>query len=180
MSLYSYVWKALLTLSVDPFPTIAQNVAPLVDAIHMEVFNSDGLDQKLSNWIEEKILLSKKKKSNDNFIKIIPEQKKLNNTTYESQGGLIRSGSLSMSLKTLGSFIGLSLESTSRTPTKSSKISENRLSVSLDDSLQEESAKSGLTDKATFFDWSCEYFMEPQMKVLFNNYRYPNLKIQEV
>ncbi|KAJ3257439.1 hypothetical protein HK103_004514 [Boothiomyces macroporosus] len=116
-SMHLIVWKAILTLSVDPFPEVAIIAMNIVDKINSLLVKSSMVDPSMNNWIQ----------SQKAFVKPVTIAPKLKNIARkiqptptsvasgifgmsiesEASPSLKRSSSFVFNLKALGSYIGI-------------------------------------------------------------------------
>jgi regulator-associated protein of mTOR len=187
-AIYIMVWKGLLALSVDPFPNVCAVAQHVVDGIYHKMIKSGVMDLNLSQYVESK---------RSNFFPVLipkPSLMQFKNTrgtvTQASSGifgmsldtdkiSIKRTSSFVLSLKSIGSLVGLSsmggsVGDTTRAPVKKRRPqSLYAVSSQIDPPIHKvqsdllKKPETSILVKSRFFEWSCDYFMEPQMKVIF-------------
>ncbi|KAJ3276836.1 hypothetical protein HDV01_002891 [Terramyces sp. JEL0728] len=195
-SMHLIVWKAILTISVDPFPEVAVIAMNIVDKINGLLVKSSIVDPSMNSWIQAQKAFVKPvsitPKVKNIARKIQPTPGSVASGIFgismesETQPSLKRSSSFVFNLKALGNYIGIPSGSVSNgevlsrpTPTISRMRPQSMYlpRVNLDNSQQKvkpspsesnikfATPQTQIAVKSTFFEWSCEYFMEPQMKL---------------
>ncbi|GAO50281.1 hypothetical protein G7K_4411-t1 [Saitoella complicata NRRL Y-17804] len=181
---YDAVWQALLILSVDPFSEVAVLAVGVVDAVHAELLKGP-LGEVASNIIKAASQTSKP--AFDGSLSRTSTSR--DGSEHPSQAPdsparpgssrltrtLTRSASIAVSLKNLA--LGHHEEPApapepNRPPPEDEAFvpstPQPSLKVPLPKSFKElkgsKSPPQELPLKSSFFQWSCEYFMEPQMK----------------
>ncbi|KAF1913549.1 raptor N-terminal caspase like domain-containing protein [Ampelomyces quisqualis] len=186
-TIYSAIWKELLVMSVDPHPEIAKEAGIVVDHVLMALFES-SLAKHVQPHFEEAVQNVPTVRPIRHPTEDVPAQPKFSNPPTPTKdsgylslfGGMRKSTSVGASLKSLW---------TSHDPTTSPQKQTSRLKAqdsmsSLSESrpqtpekyhVEEEpksrgfrprnlSSKPEIPLKSVFFEWSVEYFREPQMK----------------
>lgn len=183
-TIYSAIWKEMLVMSVDPYPEIAKDAGVVVDYILVAL-----LDSSLAKFAQTQISETLKKNSASRPTRRTPEEKPIQQmvstpptpskeTSYLSLFGGMRKSTASLKSLWAG-------HDPSTSPQKSSvrsKVDDSEASVSdaRPDTpekyhVEEEpksrgfrprtlSEKPQIPLKSVFFEWSVEYFREPQMK----------------
>jgi regulator-associated protein of mTOR len=186
-TIYSAIWKELLVMSVDPHPEIAKEAGVVVDNILIALTES-SLARQVQPYFDDAINnLATSRPTHRAQEEIVPQHKLANpptptkDSSYLSLfGGIRKSTSVGASLKNL--WVGNdSSTAPLKPPTKAnaeevqSTISESRPQTPERYHAEEEpksrgfkpremAVKPGIPLKSVFFEWSVEYFREPQMK----------------
>ncbi|KAJ2999977.1 hypothetical protein HDV02_001234 [Globomyces sp. JEL0801] len=133
-SMHLIIWKALLTLSVDPFPHVASSASSVVDTINTSLLSSNFLDQSFSQWIESKKLKMKPSQLSSNSASVVTPRRTHKRSTSSVTSGIFsmsldtpqslkRSSSYVFSLKSFGTIMGLG---SANGPTTDSTIRNSR------------------------------------------------------
>lgn len=183
-TVYSAIWKEMLVMSVDPYPEIAKDAGTVVDYVLVAL-----LESSLGRFAQPHFNETLKKNSAARPARRVPEEKPLQQfvstpptpskeTSYLSLFGGMRKSTAS--LKSLWS--GHDSSTSPQKPTARGKMddSDATLTEARPDTpekyhVEEEpksrgfrprslSEKPQLPLKSVFFEWSVEYFREPQMK----------------
>ena len=183
-TVYAAVWKEMLVMSVDPYPEIAKDAGTVVDYVLVAL-----LESSLGRFAQPQFSETLKKNSAARPARRIPEEKPLQQmvstpptpskeTSYLSLFGSMRKSTAS--LKSL--WTGHDPSTSPQKPAVRSKMddSDAALAEARPDTpekynVEEEpksrgfrsrslSEKPQLPLKSVFFEWSVEYFREPQMK----------------
>jgi regulatory associated protein of mTOR len=203
-SIYNIVWKAILSLSVDPHPAVSELGVQIVDKIMARVLTS-------GNYDHASLLITRTEgsaaSSASNHALNIGDMQRARNPSLTgmtvlrpvSSPTLKRSGSFVSSIQRF--FVGIphigSQETMSpvsyQTPISSGlrkmrpSSMVNISSLNLHPGTQMEHRSSlpsaaiqpidpdSILLKSDFYQWSCEYFREPQMAVLDSDNRSPRL-----
>lgn len=210
-SLYSIVWKAMLSLSVDPHPSVSELGIFCVDKIMTKVLTTAGSSDHANFLIarNERLMgqISTPSSINTANIAILPQPSATNKTVTRNPSAVTvarkpsnnnppiqRTASTSSFVSSLHKFFvgGMSQESYNMSP--SSGLTQNRLlqrgrtssminisSLQLQANQTQIPLRSPSEEKldsspspmivnsdsvlleSEFFQWSCEYFKEPQM-----------------
>ncbi|KAI8985958.1 raptor N-terminal caspase like domain-containing protein [Pilobolus umbonatus] len=185
-SVYAVIWKALLNLSVDPHPDVSKAAATVVDHINSILLNTPMIGEYASNLARESTQLASQENTSYGLDKSQSFQKyDENGAIRTSPNGtavsrrpvkLTRSVSFASTLRTIYNFGNTSagaVNDTSNTTVGPSQ--ENNRNASSSASKQIPNSKSSVSAllsvddnilplTSTFYDWSCEYFTEPQMR----------------
>lgn len=203
-ALQTVTWKALLTLSVDPFHDVASAACVVVDHVFLKLMGSSLVDQSLSNWAISKkasILPFSMQSSPENIITAKKVARRAGASVSSGIFGMSldigstqninRSSSFASSLRNFvgmgsSSFTGAPALETAQRSRPSTGIRRRPQSMFLSSSSDLPSTyrikpspsepqlpaspttpttESSFLVPSTFYDWSCEYFMEPQMKI---------------
>ncbi|KAL6712529.1 Target of rapamycin complex 1 subunit kog1 [Coniothyrium glycines] len=186
-TIYSAIWKELLVMSVDPHPEIAKDAGIVVDHVLIALIES-SLAKFVQPQLEEALhhVAAPRPVRRPQEENITPQEVSAPPTpTKESSylslfGGLRKSTSVGASLKNLWS--GQDASTSVHRPAGRAKAdlahaspAESRPQTPEKYHVEEEpkprgyrprnlSVKPELPLKSTFFEWSVEYFREPQMK----------------
>ncbi|OAL57052.1 hypothetical protein IQ07DRAFT_582313 [Pyrenochaeta sp. DS3sAY3a] len=182
-TIYSAIWKELLVMSVDPHPEIGKDAGIVVDYVLVALIES-SLSKFVQPYLEEAshkvIARPVRRVLEESFTpqKLSTPPTPTKDSSYLSLfGGLRKSTSVGASLKSLwtssdpsqkplgsakGEDIHASItESRPQTPEKYHVEEEPKSRGFKPRSLAE---KPEIPLKSSFFEWSVEYFREPQMK----------------
>ncbi|PVI06467.1 hypothetical protein DM02DRAFT_582168 [Periconia macrospinosa] len=186
-SIYAAVWRETLVLSVDPHPEIARDAGIVVDYVLMALLQSP-LVKYVQPQFDNILKNDPTKRTQRRIVEERPVQQVSQPPTPSREasylslfGGLRRTGSVVGSLRTIwnsGNEPTTSPQkSPSRTKTEESSSSPTDTNPSVSDRYHAEeqpktrgfvprnmSAEPKLPLKSRFFEWSVEYFREPQMK----------------
>jgi len=186
-TIYSAIWKEMLVMSVDPHPEIAKDAGIVVDHILIALFESPLAKHVQPHFDEAAQTIPAARPTRRAPDENVNPQKTTNpptptkDSSYLSLfGGMRKSTSVGASLKSLW---------TGQDPTTSPQKPPSRVNVdevpnSISDSrpqtpekyhVEEEPKSRGFRPrdmvqkpeiplKSVFFEWSVEYFREPQMK----------------
>lgn len=185
-TIYAAIWKEVLVMSVDPHPEIAQDAGIVVDYILIALFESP-----LAKFVQPQIEEVTKKNPISNSNRRTYEERPVQPTptpstpTKESSylnllGPLRRTGSVAASLKNIWgaheppavpqkSPSRSHVENIRATPSESRPQTPERYQVSEEPKTRrfvprDLSKAPKLPLKSKFYEWSVEYFREPQMK----------------
>ncbi|KAJ4346186.1 Target of rapamycin complex 1 subunit kog1 [Ascochyta clinopodiicola] len=183
-TIYSAIWKEMLVMSVDPCPEIAKDAGVVVDYILMAL-----LESSLAKFAQPHFSETLKKNSAPRPIRRAPEEKPVQQmvstppTPSKEAGYLSLFGGMRKSTASLKSL--WTGHDSSGSPQKSagrSRVDDSEASITdaRPDTpekyhVEEEpksrgyrprvlSEKPHIPLKSVFFEWSVEYFREPQMK----------------
>jgi regulator-associated protein of mTOR len=187
-TIYSAIWKELLVMSVDPHPEIAKEAGIVVDHVLVALFES-SLAKHVQAHFDEVVKHAPAVRPTRRIAEDTPLQQKSSNppstptkdSSYLSLfGGMRKSTSVGASLKSLwtGQDSTTSPQKhSSRTKAEDAPLatSESRPQTPEKYHVEEEpksrgyrprdlSQKPEIPLKSVFFEWSVEYFREPQMK----------------
>ncbi|KAJ3395559.1 hypothetical protein HDU92_005535 [Lobulomyces angularis] len=177
-SVYTTILKVLLILSVDPFPTVAALASDIVDEINLNMMTSSLIDPTTLQSVLVSNEISKNPSASRDRVALkeqvtSPTSKPINAHTLK------KSSSFASSLRSLAGFLPISapnspnlnrasntsladtLASDFRSSVKSTPVRKSSASSPSSPHHLPNTAKHGLS----FFDLSCEYFAEPQMRV---------------
>lgn len=186
-TIYAAIWKELLVMSVDPHPEIAKDAGIVVDYVLIALMESS-----LANFVQPPleetqkhvpVLRPVRRALEESFMR--PKSPNPSTSTKDSSylslfGGMRKSTSVGASLKSL--WTGTDSSSSTHRSVGRGKIDE--LHASMTDGrpqtperyhVEEEPTPRGFRPrnlkekpeiplKSVFFEWSVEYFREPQMK----------------
>ncbi|KAI8373402.1 hypothetical protein EDC96DRAFT_499196 [Choanephora cucurbitarum] len=186
-SVYAVIWKALLNLSVDPYPEVAKAAAAVVDHINLLLLSTPLIGEFASNLARESASNSSHAQENASHHSIDRSHSFYDDHHHRSGNSshavaaaalrrptkLTRSVSFASTLRTIYNFGNPSSES--QTPSSPLAESSDRNSVHASSNASKQNSprhgqSSTTTDDhtlpllSTFYDWSCEYFTEPQMR----------------
>ncbi|OBZ85750.1 WD repeat-containing protein mip1 [Choanephora cucurbitarum] len=186
-SVYAVIWKALLNLSVDPYPEVAKAAAAVVDHINLLLLSTPLIGEFASNLARESASNPSHAQENASHHSIDRSHSFYDDHHYRSGNSshavaaaalrrptkLTRSVSFASTLRTIYNFGNPSSES--QTPSSPLAESSDRSSVHASSNASKQNSSrhgqsSTTTDDhtlpllSTFYDWSCEYFTEPQMR----------------
>ncbi|KAF2476312.1 WD repeat-containing protein-like protein mip1 [Lindgomyces ingoldianus] len=185
-TIYAAVWKEMLVMSVDPHPEIARDATIVVDYVLISLLES-SLAKLAQPLFDDALKKGPVKRANHQTHEERPAQQVSNPPTPSKEqsylglfGGLRRTGSVAASLK---NFWAGSEPSTSpqkspgraKTEDLHAPPSDGRPRTPEKYHVEEEPKNRGFVPrslarepelplKSTFFEWSVEYFREPQMK----------------
>ncbi|KAJ6197026.1 LOW QUALITY PROTEIN: raptor N-terminal caspase like domain-containing protein [Bipolaris maydis] len=185
-TIYSAIWKELLVMSVDPYPEIARDAGIVVDYILLALMDS-SLAKFVQPQLDETLQHVPAPRPMRRVVDEGPAPQKQSNpptptkdSTYLSLfGGIRKSTSVGASLKNLWAShdsAGPKQGSLGRTGTESSQMSTaSRPQTPEKYNADEQPTSRGFKNrnlaekpeiplKSVFFEWSVEYFREPQMK----------------
>ncbi|KAI8984718.1 raptor N-terminal caspase like domain-containing protein [Mycotypha africana] len=186
-SVYAVVWKALLSLSVDPHPDVCQSASALVDHINLMLL-SMSLTREYGSNLRDSLLSSPGQSPQHRHAQEYLERSSLDDSPSARKrpgmnantNKLVRSVSFASTLRNIynfGTSSSLDLSPSSQqqhheamppiaslsslrlqqTPSNTHHLHHHTTSV-----LEENANVLPLS--STFYDWSCEYFTEPQMR----------------
>ncbi|KAH7078588.1 WD repeat-containing protein-like protein mip1 [Paraphoma chrysanthemicola] len=186
-TIYSAIWKELLVMSVDPYPEIAKEAGIVVDYILIALLESP-LAKYAQPHLEDAVKKLPAARPSRRVAEDVPSQQSpvhpptpTKESTYLSLfGGIRKSTSVGASLKSLWT----GHESTTIPPKSPSKLkaedappapAESRPHTPERYNVEEEPKSRGFRPRdmtqqpeiplrSVFFEWSVEYFREPQMK----------------
>lgn len=185
-TIYAAIWKEMLVMSVDPHPEIARDAGIVVDYILLALLQS-SLAKFVQPQFDEIIRKNPVHRTQRRIYEERPVQQTSTPPTPSKEasylslfGGLRRTGSVAASLKNLW---GAHDPSTSpqkspgriKTPDSFVQPLPSRPATPEKYHVEEQPKTRGFTPrslaiepelplKSRFFDWSVEYFREPQMK----------------
>ncbi|KAI9030878.1 hypothetical protein CLU79DRAFT_831399 [Phycomyces nitens] len=183
-SVYAVMWKALLNLSVDPHPSVSKAASIVVDHINATLLKTTPLGEYASLVVRESIERSSEHGTLDRSQSFHHEDKLAGASPHRRPVKLTRSVSFASTLRTIYNFGNLSTgglhdnhSSGSRDTLRgSSPLAQHATTLLGSNSKAHGSvrqtgsdkksaeAEQGLPLASTFYDWSCEYFTEPQMR----------------
>ncbi|EGF82048.1 hypothetical protein BATDEDRAFT_15995 [Batrachochytrium dendrobatidis JAM81] len=184
-SVYTIVWKALLNLSVDPAKNIAQLASQVVDKIHYQLFMTSSSDPRVLQSLLPS-LGSVNRPRPSSIAGMLPSgstpslQSHYNQQqlTHQNSQAIKRSTSFVTSLRNLaGLMVGSYGAQSETTPPQSTNGVSTLMRGALNQSgnVQHVGSPSlhapsvypthAITVQSTFYEWSCAYFSEPQMRV---------------
>jgi regulator-associated protein of mTOR len=186
-SVFSCLWKVLLNLSVDPHPEVAWEASSVVDYVMMELITSKQINPMNLKAVTDASLGSprttspakdeiRRAGSNASFLKRIIGQPEPKRDSLQSTANLIRSPSALSAMKGVPTTPGVAGYHPARLGRDQSGQSLHMEEL---ESIRSESKTPVLTTpsgtmvpatnhmplNSTFFEWCCEYFAEPQMKL---------------
>ncbi|KAI8369718.1 raptor N-terminal caspase like domain-containing protein [Blakeslea trispora] len=174
-SVYAVIWKALLNLSVDPHPEVAKAAAAVVDHINLLLLSTPLIGEFASNLARESASHQQNNQephSSMDRSHSFYDDHRSGSTGTRRPTKLTRSVSFASTLRTIYNFGNPTTET--QTPSSPLAESSDRNSVHASTvSKQNSQSKHGqpntiedhaLPLSSTFYDWSCEYFTEPQMR----------------
>lgn len=186
-SIYGITWKALLILSVDSYPSVSVAASSVLDKIMKQAFSLPKGEISVSTVTQT----NKKKESNSSFVadgdlrqfkslqdinsatemNLNPSAEPVVSTALDKISRTIRR-SASLAFNSLFSANSMDSEQNSSLPLpeKNKTISTSEATSKATETTTEDQAyafdDARIEIRSFFFDWSCEYFAEPQMKVL--------------
>jgi len=200
-SVYAVIWKALLNLSVDPHPDVAQAAQTVVDYVNSKLLNnSTTMSDYASSLIHKAnaVVASNPHLLPDRSQSFTIHEDKSSAAALRRPAKLTRSASFAQTLRSLynlgsGTLSGASgSESSSQgtTPPNAHALpngtqngSHNGLlakAASVSSGMEHQTHQTNTIErdrrqeahedqdilplKSDFYDWSCEYFTEPQMR----------------
>jgi regulator-associated protein of mTOR len=190
-SVYAVIWKALLNLSVDPHPDVSKAAATVVDHINLLLLNTPLIGEYASNLARESAQLQQQQQqqlaSQDGSASTIDrsqsfiDDRGLPNSPNRRPVKLTRSVSFASTLRTIYNF-GNTIGESQQSPLQQ-QAHENSRNIN-NATAKQNSTRNGNHHASTtaspaaddintlplsscFYDWSCEYFTEPQMRVSF-------------
>jgi regulatory associated protein of mTOR len=199
-SLHLSTWKALLTLSADPFYTVAAAAGIVVDRIYQKVIMSHFVDPSLLQWIENTKASLDTAPARSSPEHIIAGRRVSKRASASVSSGIFgmslettsqslkKASSFQFSLRNLMGGVGSnsSISHQPDTGARNSRISTSIIrrpqSMIISGSAGDLSPvpstdnrvaplpkpvklESSLAAPSNFYEWSCEYFTEPQMKI---------------
>ncbi|CAO3626909.1 unnamed protein product [Cunninghamella echinulata] len=201
-SVYAVIWKALLNLSVDPFPEVAKSAALVIDHINAILLSTPTIGEYASSIVRESLQQQFNNNDSLNSLGHLENNNNNNNNTQPSSlytnpddstspnrpTKLTRSVSFASTLRTIYNFgnttgpsdqPGIAAPNTASsssanhkvvprsTSSGSPRISNLGLNSGSSTSFENTTTNnenSVLPLTSEFYDWSCEYFTEPQMR----------------
>jgi regulator-associated protein of mTOR len=187
-SVYAVIWKALLNLSVDPHPDVSKAAAAVVDYINALLLSTPLIGEYASNLARES---AHQQATQDNAAYGLDRSSSFQSYEEGSSSGsrppnsasplsrrpvkLTRSVSFASTLRTIYNF-GNTSSNLNAPPTTASDLEHQQQQQSERSPTTISKQNSGRgqqppVDDSTlpllscFYDWSCEYFTEPQMRV---------------
>ncbi|KAG0172829.1 hypothetical protein DFQ29_008217 [Apophysomyces sp. BC1021] len=192
-SVYAVIWKALLNLSVDPHPDVSKAASTVVDQINSMLLSTPSIGEMASSLIRETIQqtandqaagLDRSQSFNTH------EDRTSAGSPVRRPAMLTRSVSFASTLRTIYNFSNISSTSMHDTHHANSRshadntrvtspanavprnafrgsppVDSPRNSVAQSDRLaQANELENALPLTSDFYDWSCEYYTEPQMR----------------
>jgi regulator-associated protein of mTOR len=162
-SVYAVIWKALLNLSVDPHPDVSKAASAVVDHINVMLLSTPMVGEYASSLArdQEHPLGIDRSQS----YQVFDDARQHPNSPNRRPMKLTRSVSFTSTLRTIYNFGNASNLSMTESPTATLEHrakqrvppTANENTQPLDDNV--------LPLTSCFYDWSCEYFTEPQMRV---------------
>jgi regulator-associated protein of mTOR len=162
-SVYAVIWKALLNLSVDPHPDVSKAASAVVDHINVMLLSTPMVGEYASSLArdQEHPLGIDRSQS----YQLFDEARQHPNSPNRRPMKLTRSVSFTSTLRTIYNFGNASNLSMTDSPAATLEHrakqrvppTANENTQPLDDNV--------LPLTSCFYDWSCEYFTEPQMRV---------------
>ncbi|KAI9313911.1 raptor N-terminal caspase like domain-containing protein [Dichotomocladium elegans] len=189
-SVYAVLWKALLNLSVDPHPEVAKAASIVVDHINSLLLSTPGMGEYVSSVVRDS--MQQLSRDRQDYQRSIQDERISPNGPLASSSGtmrrpttLTRSVSFASTLRTIYNF-GNTSTTFNESPRSSIEHGRNNSNPS-PTTQRNTSTSSGLPMLANrsgpskergyvphhqsalplvseFYDWSCEYFTEPQMR----------------
>ncbi|CEI97774.1 Putative WD repeat domain-containing protein mip1 (Fragment) [Rhizopus microsporus] len=165
-SVYAVLWKALLNLSVDPHPDVSKAASIVVDHITTMLLNTPLVGEYASNLAREQQSASgavaTASTSSASPTTTVDDQELLRvatNPHARRPTKLTRSVSFASTLRTIYNFGNYSYQE-SPNGNNADQPQSQRQQKSIHSSHEEKT----LPLSSGFYDWSCEYFTEPQMR----------------
>lgn len=165
-SVYAVLWKALLNLSVDPHPDVSKAASIVVDHITTMLLNTPLVGEYASNLAREQQSASgavaTASTSSASPTTTVDDQELLRAATNphaRRPTKLTRSVSFASTLRTIYNFGNYSYQE-SPNGNNADQPQSQRQQKSIHSSHEEKT----LPLSSGFYDWSCEYFTEPQMR----------------
>ena len=151
-SVYIVLWKALLNLSVDPHPDVSKSASIIVDHVISILLSSPLIGEYASNLAkaQQASALAGQGFTDDQDVPRSPVSALARRPTK-----LTRSVSFASTLRTIYNFANAPHQEQ-----LNSNSSDRRSSKSTHNTNDE----PVLPLSSTFYEWSCEYFTEPQMR----------------
>ncbi|KAF7731549.1 hypothetical protein EC973_009313 [Apophysomyces ossiformis] len=192
-SVYAVIWKALLNLSVDPHPDVANAASTVVDHINSMLLNNPSMGELATSLIRDTV----QQATNDQTANLDRSQPFNTHEDRTSAGSpvrrpamLTRSVSFASTLRTIYNFSNISSTSMHDTNNTSSRSHTDNPRVASPATVAQRNALRGnppmdpqrnptsqsdrtghkstmesvLPLTSEFYDWSCEYFTEPQIR----------------
>ncbi|KAL0143777.1 WD repeat-containing protein mip1 [Mucor lusitanicus] len=171
-SVYAVLWKALLNLSVDPHPDVASLAATVVDHINLLLLSTPLIGEYASNLARESAQQSVPDSASIDRAHTLADDA---SNSPKRPVKLTRSVSFASTLRTIYNFGNPSSENQPGQMDRAAGAnlnSNNNNSSSSNASARvapKTNAAAALDENALplsscFYDWSCEYFTEPQMR----------------
>ncbi|KAI9477985.1 MAG: raptor N-terminal caspase like domain-containing protein [Benjaminiella poitrasii] len=181
-SIYLMIWKALLNLSVDPHPEVAKAASVVVDHINMVLLSTPTIGEYASNLARETMIaqqqhqqLQQQRQQQQQQQQLLQHDINSLDRSYSVHLGdydkgrrpakLTRSASFASTFRTFYNFGNNS--SNNNHHHNESTIDPVRRQLYKSQSGPESSPSDDILMpiSSTFYNWSCEYFTEPQMRV---------------
>ncbi|KAG1056672.1 hypothetical protein G6F43_001453 [Rhizopus delemar] len=156
-SVYAVLWKALLNLSVDPHPDVSKVASIVVDHITATLLNTPFIGEYASNLTRDQQVTSSTSAiigqdlADDQDVPRSPTSSSFARRPVK----LARSVSFASTLRTIYNFGNVSYQDS-----PNGNIADGRPSKHAQTTHEEKV----LPISSSFYDWSCEYFTEPQMR----------------
>ncbi|CAO3689045.1 unnamed protein product [Rhizopus stolonifer] len=151
-SVYAVLWKALLNLSVDPHPDVSKVASVVVDHITSMLLNTPLIGEYASNLAKDQQAAVV---AGQDFVEDQDVPRSPVSALARRPTKLARSVSFASTLRTIYNFGNTSyqeLPNGSNLDRRSSKSAQNAHDEQV------------LPLSSSFYEWSCEYFTEPQMR----------------
>ncbi|RCI02264.1 hypothetical protein CU098_008578 [Rhizopus stolonifer] len=175
-SVYAVIWKALLNLSVDPHPDVARSAATVVDHINLLLLSTPLIGEYASNLARESAQhtaqdptafgMDRSPSFYEDSRTALPNNPHVANMRRPAK--LTRSVSFASTLRTIYNFGNPSHESQASPPPPppAQPDANHQMNVAMTKQKQTQSTvdEHNLPLSSCFYDWSCEYFTEPQMR----------------
>ncbi|ORX58298.1 hypothetical protein DM01DRAFT_1319147 [Hesseltinella vesiculosa] len=192
-SVYAVIWKALLNLSVDPYPDVARSAAAVVDHINAMLLATPTIGDYATLVVRDVLKQQQPSLTGDHHDRAespVPPTTLTSTmptaavSTFAAKASaakhasaappshtpvrptkLTRSVSLASTLRTIYQFGNSQPDPTSTSAVRPHH--QDPASADIDPSLPPVSTsiqEPSLPLASDFFDWSCEYFTEPQMR----------------
>ncbi|ORE04983.1 WD40 repeat-like protein [Rhizopus microsporus var. microsporus] len=165
-SVYAVLWKALLNLSVDPHPDVSKAASIVVDHITAMLLNTPLVGEYASNLAREQQSASgtvaTASTSSASPTTTVDDQELLRAATNphaRRPTKLTRSVSFASTLRTIYNFGNYSYQE----PPNGNNVDQHQ-SQHQQKSIHSSHEEKTLPLSSGFYDWSCEYFTEPQMR----------------
>ena len=175
-SVYAVIWKALLNLSVDPYPDVSKAAAAVVDYINALLLSTPMIGEYATNLARESAHqqanienaaygMDRSPSSLQNYDDASSSSRPSNSTSPLSRRPvkLTRSVSFASTLRTIYNF-GNTSSNLNAPPTTASDLEQQEQQPRTQAPPSTPKEDGILPLVSTFYDWSCEYFTEPQMR----------------
>ncbi|KAK9455107.1 hypothetical protein V1511DRAFT_499476 [Dipodascopsis uninucleata] len=179
------VWKALLVLSTDPFTEVADMASDVVDYVYLLLLQSP-LAQVAEDLLEEVTLSASRKSNQSGIVTKDVDAEPVSTSAVNTSPQRLPSSSTSMFVSTLRRSVSIATSlrnlALGYQDTSENEVPEiNHPPISNGSSVSNVPYGTGIHPstarykkknrhdsivmplKSGFFDWSCEYFQEPQM-----------------